>query len=133
VFTPGAAAASQTFPAGDPACLTVEVFVQGKPLRLIVDTGIEGILLYRDRIFKRNPKLRLENETQQSRTGGHLLPGRAILRNIRLPNGEFSARILLIAKAPENVLPNIDGYLATTALQARELDFDFSGHKFSWK
>jgi gag-polyprotein putative aspartyl protease len=133
VFTPVAPSEPQTLPTGDPACLTVDVPVQGKPLHLIVDTGIEGILLYRDRVFKRNPKLRLENETQQSRAGGHLLPGRATLRNIRLPNGEFSARVFLIAKAPENALPNIDGYLATTALQARELDFDFSGHKFSWK
>ena len=133
VFTPGAAAARQTLPAGDPACLTVDVSVQGKPLHLIVDTGIEGILLYRDRVFKRNPKLRLENESLQSRDGGRLLPGRATLRNILLPNGEFSARVFLIAKAPENVLPNIDGYLATTSLQARELDFDFSGQKFSWK
>ena len=133
VFTLGAAAASQTLPTGDPACLTVEVSVQGKPLRLIVDTGIAGILLYRDRVFKRNPKLRLENESPQSRDGGHLLAGRATLRNIQLPNGEFSARIFLIAEVPENVLPNIDGYLATATLRARELDFDFSGHKFSWK
>jgi hypothetical protein len=133
VFTPVAPSERQTLPTGDPTCLTVDVPVQGMPLRLIVDTGIEGILLYRDRIFKRNPKLRLENETQPSRAGGHLLPGRATLRNIRLPNGEFSARVFLIAKPPENVLPNIDGYLATTALRAHELDFDFSGHKFSWK
>jgi hypothetical protein len=133
VFTPDAASVRQTLPTGDPACLTVDVPVQGKPLHLIVDTGIEGILLYRDRVFRRNPKLRLENETQQSRADGRLLPGRATLRNIRLPNGEFSARVFLIAKAPENALPNIDGYLATTALQARELDFDFSEHKFSWK
>ena len=133
VFTPVAPSGRQTLTTGDPTCLTVDVPVQGTPLRLIVDTGIEGILLYRDRVFKRNPRLRLENETQQSRTGGHLLPGRATLRNIRLPNGEFSARVFLIAKPPENVLPNIDGYLATTALRARELDFDFSGHKFSWK
>jgi len=133
VFTPVAPSERQTLPKGDPACVTVDVPVQGKPLHLIVDTGIEGILLYRDRVFKRNPKLRLENETQQSRTGGHLLPGRATLRNIRLPNGEFSARVFLIARPPENALPNIDGYLATTALRARELDFDFSGHKFSWK
>jgi hypothetical protein len=133
VFTPVAPSERQTLPKGDPACVTVDVPVQGKPLHLIVDTGIEGILLYRDRVFRRNPKLRLENETQQSRADGRLLPGRATLRNIRLPNGEFSARVFLIAKAPENALPNIDGYLATTALQARELDFDFSEHKFSWK
>jgi hypothetical protein len=133
VFTPVAPSERQTLPTGDPTCLTADVPVQGKPLHLIVDTGIEGILLYRDRVFKRNPKLRLENETQPSRTGGHLLPGRATLRNIRLPNGEFSARVFLIARPPENALPNIDGYLATTALRARELDFDFSGHKFSWK
>jgi hypothetical protein len=133
VFTPVAPSEPQTLPTGDPACLTVDVPVQGKPLHLIVDTGIEGILLYRDRVFKRNPKLRLENETQQSRTDGRLLPGRATLRNIRLPNGEFSARVFLIAEVPENVLPNIDGYLATATLRARELDFDFSGHKFSWK
>jgi hypothetical protein len=55
------------------------------------------------------------------------------MRNIRLPKGEFSARVFLIAKPPENAIPNIDGYLATTALRPLELDFDFSGHKFSWK
>ncbi len=76
MFTPVAPSERQTLPKGDPACVTVDVPVQGKPLRLMVDTGIEGILLYRDRVFKRNPKLRLENETQQSRAGGHLLGGK---------------------------------------------------------
>jgi hypothetical protein len=132
-FTAVAPSELQTPHTGDPACLTVDVPVQGKPLRLILDTGIEGILLYRDRAFKRNPKLRLENEIRQTRTASRLLPGRATLRDIQLPNGKFSARVFLIAAPPENVLPNIDGYLATTALQARELDFDFSGHKFTWK
>jgi hypothetical protein len=133
VFTPVAPSARQTLPTSDPACLIVDVPVQGKPLRLIVDTGIEGMLLYRDRVFKRNSKLRLENEIEQTRIGSRLSPGRATLPNIHLPNGDFSARILLLPGPPENVLPNIDGYLATAALEARELDFDFLGHKFSWK
>jgi hypothetical protein len=42
---------------GDPMteCLIVELQVQGRPVHLIVDTGLQGILLYEERLRKSVP------------------------------------------------------------------------------
>ena len=45
-----------------PPFLTIDALVQGHSLRLMVDTGMKGILLYEDRLRKRFPNLRLEDE-----------------------------------------------------------------------
>jgi len=49
-------------PSGEPLseCLMVEVQVQGHPVRLIVDTGFSGLLLYEERLLKRIPALKTQ-------------------------------------------------------------------------
>src|SRR5215470_5785053 len=40
-------------------CVTLELQVQGHSVRLIVDTGFPGLLLYEERLLKRVPTLRI--------------------------------------------------------------------------
>src|SRR2546426_235581 len=51
-------------------CFTVEIRVQDRPVRLIVDTGLKGILLYEDRL-QTSLDAKLQNESGFSSTTGH--------------------------------------------------------------
>jgi predicted aspartyl protease len=76
-----------------PKCFVVQVLVHGGPVRLVVDTGMEGILLYEDRVRKQVPRLRLLNEINGVRAG-RLQMKRAKLPGVDWGNGEKEPRFI---------------------------------------
>lgn len=57
------------------AFLAVEVQILNRPVRLLLDTGVSAILLYRDRLGDRLPELRVEQQIRGASLGGAASPG----------------------------------------------------------
>ncbi len=117
----------------DQLYLAVEVRMLGRPMRLLVDTGVRTILLYRDRMGERLPNVKIERQIR-----GASLSGGASLEVVTLPrvllNGtELERRAVLLRNSPAGFLPEIDGYLSLTALRARRFNFDFERNLLSWE
>lgn len=94
-------------------------------MRLLVDTGVRTILLYRDRMGERLPNVKIERQIR-----GASLSGGASLEVVTLPrvllNGtELERRAVLLRNSPAGFLPEIDGYLSLTALQSATLQLRF--------
>jgi len=105
----------------------------GRLMRLLVDTGVRTILLYRDRMGERLPNVKIERQIR-----GASLSGGASLEVVTLPrvllNGtELERRAVLLRNSPAGFLPEIDGYLSLTALRARRFNFDFETNLLSWE
>lgn len=132
LFVPREQASADTAPQSGPLCMTIEVQVQDHPLRLIVDTGVKGILIYEDRLLNRITQLRIEDVTDGVSIGR--MPARQVtLPDIRVAETNLDPRVLLIKGPGVDVLPGIDGYLGTASLRARKIDFNFSTNTLSWK
>ena len=117
----------------DQSYLAVEVRMLGRPVRLLVDSGIRSILLYRDRVAERLPDVKVEQ-----RTRGTSLSGDASLEVVTLPrlqlNGtELERRAVLLRTSPTDFLSGVDGYLSLAALRAWHVSFDFEGNRLSWE
>ena len=117
----------------DQSYLAVEVRMLERPMRLLVDTGVRTILLYRDRMGERLPNVKIEQQIR-----GASLSGGASLEVVTLPrvllNGsELERRVVLLRNSPAGFLPQIDGYLSLTALRARRFNFDFERNLLSWE
>jgi len=103
----------------------IPIFVQGAAVQLLVDTGFQGILLYRDRVRKQLPKMRTEGEPKEVVESGV----RAI--EVRLPGmrigGPDQVRIVFLIDGPgQGDLPGVDGILGAASLHAKRIDFDFT-------
>lgn len=125
---PSAASAAAPEP---PQVLTVRLTVQGQLLRLVIDTGLQGMLLYEDRLLKRSVQLKLANsaEAHQGRLSGEA----GTLSGIRLGADEMESRVFLIRGAPDSLPAGIDGYLGTSAVNANIVELDFATHTFRWR
>jgi hypothetical protein len=115
------------------AYLAVEVQILNRPVRLLLDTGVSAILLYRDRLGDRLPELRVEQEIR-----GASLAGAASLEVVTLPcvqlnRTDLARRAVLLRNSPSKLLPRIDGYLSLTALGVRRFSFDLERSTFSWE
>jgi predicted aspartyl protease len=129
-------AAVKTYvPGGDPMtkCLIVELQVQDRPVRLIVDTGLEGILLYEERLRQSVPDLRTAGSIKNATMGGRMRVKQAIVPDIVFGKRNREVPVLLLPSPAADTLPGIDGIVGISALQARRVHFDFSGKTLSWE
>lgn len=107
-----------------PKCITTQLMVQGYPVRLLVDTGLEGMLFYENRLGKRVPDLRLEGKPERALVGWMQVKT-TILPGLQLKNTESEIHVLLADGPVESILPGIDGFLGIASLKARQVEFDF--------
>jgi predicted aspartyl protease len=132
LFEPIEQPASEGIIKADPVCLIAKVELQGEPVRLIVDTGLQGIVLYEDRVLKRIPALVVERKTKVD-IGWRLHAKQVTIPNVRIGASEIDPKVWLVKSPPEGVLSGIDGFLGTSSLEARWIRFNFATNTLSWQ
>jgi predicted aspartyl protease len=114
-------------------CVILELRVQGHSVRLIVDTGFPGLLLYEERLLKRVPTLRTSGNSTRVIIGRWLQAKQVVLPDVVVGarNGEVSG--FLVKAPPPDTIPEIDGILGLATLKARRVDFDFVAKRLTWE
>jgi len=112
--------------------LTIQLPIQGQPVHLIVDTGLQGLLLYQDRVRRHLPELKLSGTISQAHVG-RLTGQTATLAGIRVGSGELQSSALLLRHAPDSLPYDLDGYLGTEALHAQMIELDFASNTLRWQ
>ncbi|MGA2046267.1 MAG: retropepsin-like aspartic protease [Terracidiphilus sp.] len=110
----------------------VTVVVQGIPLRLQVDTGLQYILLYRDSISSALPHLRIEGEPRDAMIG-RLQATQVNLRGVQVLGPNAVTPVFLIESPGKTDLGGIDGYLGSASLHAKRLELDFAEMILRWQ
>jgi hypothetical protein len=116
-----------------PVVMILELKVQDCPVDLLVDTGIEGVVLFEDRLRSRIPNLRTEGNIDEITIGSHSRGKQAILPGVRLGARNLDLRVLLMNGPRSGVLSGIDGYWGTASFKARRIDFNLAMNKLSWQ
>ena len=103
----------------------IPMVIQGAAVQLLVDTGFQGILLYRDRVRKQLPKMHTEGEPIEVVESG-MRATEVRLPGIRI-GGSDQARIVFLTDGPgRGDLPGVDGILGAASLHVKRIDFDFT-------
>ena len=120
---------------GDPMaeCMILELQVQGRPVHLIVDSGLSGIMLYEERLRKRVPNLRTAGTLRNVTMGGRVQAKEATLPDVLLGKTNRDVSVLLVPSPAADVLPEIDGIVGIDALRAHRVHFDFEGKTLLWE
>jgi len=111
--------------------LTVLIPLQGQPARLIVNTGVQNLILYKDRLRRHLPQLKLGYSISQAYAGR--LCESAVLTGIRLGANELQSSVLLLSVAPASLPAEIDGYIGTNLLRAQVIELDFASGTLRWQ
>jgi predicted aspartyl protease len=113
-------------------CVMIEVLIQGRPVRLIVDTGIQGMLLYEERLLARVPRLRMEGKIRNVTLGGRLEATQIALPDVVFGRRNGEVVVLMMKAPPPETLSGVDGFVGLAPLKARRVNFDFAGRTLSW-
>lgn len=107
---------------------TVALPVQGHIVYLMVDTALQGILLYQNRVRQ------LKFTDRISRVHiGRLLGDQAKLSGVRIGPQELQMPVLILPEAPTALSTDIGGYIGIDALSARLVEFDFAANTLRWQ
>jgi predicted aspartyl protease len=119
-------------PLPHPRCFMITVSIQGVPLRLVVDTGFEGIAVHEDRLPSRLADLRTEGTPLQIRMG-RFKTTKIRVRDVSIGGPPETKEILLIRGQRENEIDGVDGYLGVAALHADRIELDFAAGHLRWQ
>jgi predicted aspartyl protease len=103
----------------------IPIAVQGAAVQLLVDTGFQGILLYRDRVRKQLPKMRTEGEPKEVLENG-VRATEVRLPGMRIGGSDQVRTVFLIDGPDQGDLPGVDGIFGAASLHAKRIDFDFT-------
>lgn len=122
-------------PAGNPStspqptqAFTVALPVQNHVVYLVVDTALQGILLYQNRVWQ----LKFTDRVSQVHIG-RLLGEQAKLSGVRIGPKELQTSVLILPEAPRALPTDIDGYMGIDALNARLVELDFAANTLRWQ
>jgi predicted aspartyl protease len=115
-----------------PAYFSIPFVVQGFPMHLILDTGFQGILLYKERLRKGLPDFRTEGKPIEV-DFGRLQTTQVKLPGVRMAGQETVKTVFLTDGADPGGLPGVDGYLGIASLKAKRVEFDFAARLLRWE
>ena len=113
--------------------LTLQIRIQGHPVRLIVDTGFPSILLFEERLSARVPELGKTRSVSYVTLGERLHAKATNLRGVAIGATNRDVSVLLAQAPPPEILPGIDGVVGISALKARRVHFNFTERTLSWE
>jgi len=109
----------------------VSVQVQNRRARLLLDTGLQGALLYEERLRNRLPDIEQTGRTQVRI--GPLSGHRVFLPGLQIGSEESKIPVYLIAGRTDAVPSDIDGYLGPRALNPQWVELDFEHMIMRWQ
>lgn len=119
-----------------PPLVTVPVTLNGRQMRLLVDTGASSLMLFKTRWPEVKPKempfFRPKDETRQSTNiGGELTRHMIALKSMSLGGTELGNKTAFLVDDRGTTGP-FDGLFNPVAIGLREISFDFEHQSFGW-
>jgi predicted aspartyl protease len=112
--------------------LTVKANIGGQEVRLLVDSGAWGLLVYRNRLRPAQEQPRFDPNASISTAGGmtHVRWLRAV---VSLGRDNLGARNVAIADADSDPRNDFDGLLGFAKMGFHKVSFDFQNGLFGWE
>ena len=111
--------------------LTVKAKIEGQEVRLLVDSGTWGLLVYRNRLQTAREQLRLDPYASISTAGG-MIHVRWLRAGVSLGKDNLGARNVAIADVDSDPQNEFDGLLGFAKMGFRKVSFDFENRLFGW-
>jgi hypothetical protein len=112
--------------------LTVKAMIEGQAVRLLVDSGTWGLLVYRNRLQTTQQQVHFDSNVSISSPGG-MIHVRWLRAGVLLGKDNLGARNVAIADIDSNPQEDFDGLLGFAKMGFRRVSFDFENGLFGWE
>jgi hypothetical protein len=116
----------------DERSISVEVYLDRRPVRMAADTGVRNVVFYQDALWDRFTGYRVERRSRGLSVGGAVEDELAVVAGLSIGDHQLDREVLVVS-APETArLTGVSGYLGLASLDAKEVAFDFETNQLLW-
>ncbi len=112
--------------------LSVKAKIAGQQVRLLVDSGTGGLLVYRNRLRSAVEQLHIDPNASISTPAGGGTHLRWLSTEVSLEKGSLGARNVAIADVNSDPQDDFDGLFGLATMGFRKVSFDFENGLFGW-
>ena len=112
--------------------LTVKAIIDGQAVRLLVDSGTWGLLVYRNRLQTNLQQVHFDSNASISSPGG-MTRVRWLRAGVLLGKDDLGTRNVAIADIDSDPQNDFDGLLGFAKMGFRRVSFDFENGLFGWE
>jgi predicted aspartyl protease len=116
---------------GNSNSVSVEISSGRHPIRLLIDTGASGLILFQGSV-PLGPQ-QYQPLTSSTNLGGDFAVRPVTLTDVELGDNRFSSLPASLVDAPDFARQGFDGLMGVSALDFRQIAFDFEHRIFSWE
>lgn len=116
-----------------PPFIVVNAAVGESKLKLLVDTGTPGIVLFDSMVHGRLRDTTFGRQTNGTNIAGKFPVEELVLPNVRLSKTKLGSRPAFLTYDQPGWGRTFDGLLGPTALELKKITFDFKAGKLRWK
>ncbi|MGB7728110.1 MAG: aspartyl protease family protein [Candidatus Acidiferrum sp.] len=116
----------------DALFLTVQVDMNGRPMSMIADTGMLGMAFYEGSLHEMRESYKPQAYAIGRSIGGAVKSRSVLVPRLRLGTQDLDRDVYLLQRPDSDSLHGIAGYLGISALQAKEIAFDFERNELRW-
>jgi hypothetical protein len=113
--------------------LSVRAKIAGQEIRLLVDSGTGGLLVYRNRLRTAPEQLHVESNAAISNAAGGGTHLRWLSTEVSLEKRNLGARNVVIADVDSDPQDDFDGLFGLATMGFRRVSFDFENGLFGWE
>jgi predicted aspartyl protease len=112
--------------------LSVKTKIAGQEVRLLVDSGTGGLLVYRNRLRAAVEQLHIDPTASISTAASGGTHVRWLSTDVSIGKGNLGTRNVAIADVDSDPQDDFDGLLGFATMGFREVSFDFENGLFGW-
>jgi predicted aspartyl protease len=112
--------------------LSVRARIAGQEVRLLVDSGTAGLLVYRNRLRAAVEQLHIDPNASISTPGGGGTHLRWLSTEVSFEKASLGARNVAIADVNSDPQDDFDGLFGLATMGFRKVSFDFENGLFGW-
>src|SRR6266498_1149327 len=113
--------------------LSVKAKIAGQEVRLLVDSGTGGLLVYRNRLRAAVEQLHIDPNASISTAASGGTHVRWLSTEVSIGKGNLGARNVAIADVDSDPQDDFDGLLGFATMGFRKVSFDFENGLFGWE
>jgi predicted aspartyl protease len=113
--------------------LSVKAKIAGQEVRLLIDSGTGGLLVYRNRLRTAVEQLHIDPNASISTAAGGGTHVRWLSTEVSLEKGNLGARNVAIADVDSDPQYDFDGLFGLATMGFRKVSFDLENGLFGWE
>jgi predicted aspartyl protease len=116
----------------DERSISVEVYLDGRPVRMVADTGVRGTVFFKDALRDMLTDYRVDRGSKGYSVAGVVADEVARVPRLSIGGHELDREVVVVSAPGTARLTGVSGYLGLASLDAKEVAFDFETNQLLW-